>query len=135
MDATAPGSQLAPALPAAVATGCAVLLAGLIARELGCDRRAQVLTALAQATALWTTLPGHWLTPYSLEPAQWLLLVWLLVRWVRRGHGRVSADRTTPVVEHHLGEGAHVDGLLNPPRGDHGFGTTNPVPELAAEGV
>jgi hypothetical protein len=97
MDATAPGSQLAPALPAAVATGCAVLLAGLIARELGCDRRAQVLTALAQATALWTTLPGHWLTPYSLEPAQWLLLVCLLVRWVRRGHGRVSADRTTPV--------------------------------------
>jgi hypothetical protein len=31
MDAIAPGSQLAPALPAAVATGCAVLLAGLIA--------------------------------------------------------------------------------------------------------
>jgi hypothetical protein len=23
------------------------------------------------------------LTPYSLEPSQWLLLVWLLVRWVR----------------------------------------------------
>jgi hypothetical protein len=29
MDAIAPGPQLAPALPAAVATGCAVLLAGL----------------------------------------------------------------------------------------------------------
>ena len=79
----APGSQLALALPAAVATGCAVVFAGLIARELGCDRRAQVFTAVAQATGLWVTLAGHWLTPYSLEPAQWLLLVWLLIRWVR----------------------------------------------------
>ena len=82
-DWAAPGSQLALALPACVATGCAVVLAGLIARELGCDRRAQGFTAAAQATGLWVTLAGHWLTPYSLEPAQWLLLVWLLVRWVR----------------------------------------------------
>ena len=83
MDLLAPGSQLALALPAAVATGCAVVFAGLIAHELGCDRRAQVFTAVAQATGLWVTLAGHWLTPYSLEPAQWLLLVWLLIRWVR----------------------------------------------------
>lgn len=83
MDAVAPASQQALALPAALATGCAVVLAGLIAREFGCDRRAQVVTALAQATGLWTSLAGHWLTPYALEPAQWLLLMWLLIRWVR----------------------------------------------------
>jgi hypothetical protein len=83
VDRVAPGSQLMLALPAAAATGCAVLFAALIACELGCDRRAQVFTALAQATALWTTLAGHWLTPYSLEPAQWLALIWLLVRWTR----------------------------------------------------
>ena len=83
VDLVAPGSHLMLALPAAVATGCAVLLAAVIAREFGCDRRAQVFTALAQATTLWTTLTGHWLTPYSLEPAQWLLLIWLLVRWIR----------------------------------------------------
>ena len=83
MDAVAPGSQPALASPAALATGCAVVLAGLIAREFGCDRRAQVVTALAQATVLWTSLAGHWLTPYALEPAQWLLLIWLLIRWVR----------------------------------------------------
>jgi 4-amino-4-deoxy-L-arabinose transferase-like glycosyltransferase len=82
-ESVAPGSQLALALPAAIATGCAVVFAGLIARELGCDRRAQALTATAQATGLWVTLAGHWLTPYSLEPAQWLLLTWLLMRWVR----------------------------------------------------
>jgi hypothetical protein len=89
MGAIAPGSHLALALPAALATGIAVLLAGLIARELGCDRRAQFFVALAQATALWSTLAGHWLTPYSLEPAQWLLLLWLLMRWIRLRNDRL----------------------------------------------
>ncbi|MBP1822686.1 hypothetical protein J3E61_006308 [Mycobacterium sp. OAE908] len=83
MDWLAPGSQVLLALPAALATGCAVLVAGLIARELGCDRRAQVLTAAVQATCPWTTFAGHWLTPYTLEPVQWLVLFWLLVRWIR----------------------------------------------------
>src|SRR5262245_16697901 len=93
LDSVAPGSHLVLALPAAVATGSAVVFAGLIARELGCDRRAQGFTAAAQATGLWVTLAGHWLTPYSLEPAQWLLLVWLVVRWVR-----VRDDRLLLIV-------------------------------------
>jgi Dolichyl-phosphate-mannose-protein mannosyltransferase len=70
-------------LPAVLVTAGAVVVVGLIARELGCDRRAQVFTAAAQATGLWSTLAGHWLTPYSLEPVQWMLLVWLLIRWQR----------------------------------------------------
>jgi hypothetical protein len=60
-----------------------VVVAALVARELGGDRRAQAQTAGAQATALWITLAGHWLTPYTLEPVQWLVLCWLLVRWIR----------------------------------------------------
>ena len=83
MDWLAPGSQLMLALPAALATGCAVLVAGLIARELGCDRRAQVFTVAVQATCPWPTFAGHWLTPYTLEPVQWLMLFWLLARWIR----------------------------------------------------
>ena len=82
-DALAPGSVLALRVPAVLATAAGVVLAGLIARELGCDGRAQGFTAAAQATGVWTTLFGHWLTPYTLEPVQWLLIVWLLVRWVR----------------------------------------------------
>ncbi len=89
MDAVAPGSILTLRIPAALATAGAVVLAGLIARELGCDRRAQGFTAAAQATALWTTLTGHWLTPYTLEPVQWLLLIWLLVRWLRLRRDRL----------------------------------------------
>jgi 4-amino-4-deoxy-L-arabinose transferase-like glycosyltransferase len=83
MDRVAPDSMIALRFPAALATAGSVVVAGLIARELGCDRRAQGFTAVAQATALWTTLAGHWLTPYTLEPVQWLLLAWLLVRWLR----------------------------------------------------
>lgn len=66
-----------------VGTTAAAVLAGLIARELGGDTRAQWLTALAQATTVWGTLTGHWLTPYSLETTQWLLMFWLLTRWIR----------------------------------------------------
>ncbi len=83
LDWLAPGSPVVIRIPAILATAAAVLVAALIARELGGDRRAQILTALAQATAPWMTLTGHWLTPYTLEPVQWLLLFWLLVRWVR----------------------------------------------------
>jgi len=83
MDAIAPNSIVVLRLPAVLATAGAVVVAGLIARELGCDRRAQGLAAAAQATAAWTSLAGHWLTPYTLEPVQWLLVIWLLVRWVR----------------------------------------------------
>lgn len=88
-DAIAPGSMIALRIPAAIATAGAVVVAGLIASELGCDRRAQGFTAVAQATALWSTLAGHWLTPYTLEPVQWLLLIWLLVRWLRLRQDRL----------------------------------------------
>jgi hypothetical protein len=82
-DVIAPGSVIALRLPAVLATAGAVVVAGLIARELECDGRAQVFTASAQATGLWENLVGHWLTPYTLEPLQWMLLVWLLIRWQR----------------------------------------------------
>ncbi|MHA6798344.1 ArnT family glycosyltransferase [Bounagaea algeriensis] len=83
MDWIAPGSMLALRLPAVLATAAAVVVAALIAREFGGDRRAQVMTAGAQATALWAAMAGHWLAPYTLEPLQWLVLLWALVRWIR----------------------------------------------------
>ncbi len=88
-DAVAPGSLIVLRLAAVLATAGAVVVAGLVARELGCDGRAQGLTAAAQATAAWSSLVGHWLTPYSLEPVQWLLLIWLLVRWIRLREDRL----------------------------------------------
>ena len=89
VDWTLPGSVVALRIPAILATAGAVVLAAMIARELGGDRRAQVLVAGGQATALWIGLGGHWLTPYALEPLQWLLIFWLLVRWVRTRDDRL----------------------------------------------
>lgn len=82
-DLLAPGDVLVLRLPAVAATAATVVLAALIARELGGDARAQTLTAIAQGTGVWLTLGGHWLTPYTLEPVTWLALGWLLVRWWR----------------------------------------------------
>lgn len=88
-DRVAPGSSLALATPAVLATAAAVVLAALVARELGGDVRAQTLTALAQGTGAGAAALGHWLTPYALEPVQWLAIAWLLVRWVRTRDDRL----------------------------------------------
>jgi hypothetical protein len=82
-DLLAPGDVLVLRLPAVMATAASVVLAALIARELGGDARAQTLTAIGQATGIWTAVTGHWLTPYTLEPVTWLAVGWLLVRWWR----------------------------------------------------
>ncbi|GAA4839232.1 glycosyltransferase family 39 protein [Saccharopolyspora rosea] len=91
MDRIAPGALPVLRLPAVLATAGAVVVTALIAREFGADRRAQVLSAGAAATGLWTSLIGHWVTPYTFEPLLWLLLTWSLVRWVRlRDEGRAD---------------------------------------------
>jgi hypothetical protein len=48
-DAVAPDSLIALRMPAVLATAFAVVVAGLIARELGCDRRAYLLTGQRQS--------------------------------------------------------------------------------------
>ncbi|MBN6038194.1 glycosyltransferase family 39 protein [Amycolatopsis sp. 195334CR] len=82
-DTIAPGSQFVLALPAVLAAAGAVLLTALMARELGGDSRAQTLAALGQGTCVAAAQFGHWLTPYSLEPALWAGIFWLLLRWLR----------------------------------------------------
>jgi hypothetical protein len=58
-DAVAPDSLIALRMPSALATAFAVVVAGLIARELGCDLRAQgFITAAAQATGRGPRWPG-----------------------------------------------------------------------------
>jgi 4-amino-4-deoxy-L-arabinose transferase-like glycosyltransferase len=103
MDLIAPGNLLVLRLPAIAATAATVLLAALIARELGGDRRAQTLTAIAQGTGTWLAIGGHWTTPYTLEPVTWLALFWLLVRW-----WRVRDDRLLVVLGVVVGVGAQT---------------------------
>lgn len=82
-DTIAPGSQIVLAAPAVLATAGAVVMTALMARELGGDARAQTLAALAQGTCVAAAQFGHWLTPYTLEPALWAVIFWLLLRWTR----------------------------------------------------
>lgn len=89
LDGLFPGSLFAFRLPAVLAGAASVLVAALIAREFGGDRRAQTLTAGAHATALWFAAFGHYLVTYSLEPFAVTTLTWLLVRWVRTRDDRL----------------------------------------------
>lgn len=91
MEWLAPNSMLVLRLPATLISASGIFLAGLLAKELGGDRRSQVITGLAFATGLWTTLIAHWITPYTLEVPLWMLLSWLLVRWCRQ-HSQGRAD-------------------------------------------
>lgn len=103
MDLIAPGDMVVLRLPVIAATAATVVLAAMIARELGGDVRAQTLTAIAQGTGIWAALTGHWVTPYSFEPLTWLALGWLLVRW-----WRVRDDRLLLALGVVVGVGAQV---------------------------
>ncbi|WP_243789687.1 glycosyltransferase family 39 protein [Saccharopolyspora gloriosae] len=93
MEWLAPNSMLLLRLPATLISASGIFLAGLLAKELGGDRRSQVITGLAFATGLWTSLVAHWITPYTLEVPLWMLLSQLLVRWCRQHAQGVADDR------------------------------------------
>ncbi|MBB5069207.1 glycosyltransferase family 39 protein [Saccharopolyspora gloriosae] len=93
IDAVLPGSLLALRLPAALLTAFGICCTALLAREFGGDRRAQVLAAAACALSPWLLLSGHWLAAATVEPAQWVLLLWLVARWVRLREAGVRRDR------------------------------------------
>ncbi|KXP14421.1 ArnT family glycosyltransferase [Tsukamurella pseudospumae] len=88
LDRLAHGNLVVLRLPATLAVVGITLLAGLIARELGGRRWAQVLAAAAAAMSLVSSV-GHWLATYSLDPLWWTVIVYLLVRWVRTRDDRL----------------------------------------------
>ncbi|OLT09263.1 hypothetical protein BJF78_31055 [Pseudonocardia sp. CNS-139] len=83
MDTIAPGVLPVLRIPATLAIVAAVVVAALIARELGGGRRAQVIAAATVAVSPSFLATGHLLATSTLDPALWTLLTWLLVRWVR----------------------------------------------------
>jgi hypothetical protein len=83
MDTIAPGSVAVLRIPATLAIVAAVVVAALLAREFGGGRRAQLLAAGAVAVSPGMLATGHLLATSTLDPALWIALTWLLVRWVR----------------------------------------------------
>jgi hypothetical protein len=82
-DLVAPGSMAVLRIPAAVVTVGALLLSAQIAREFGGGRGAQVLTAAAYGTSVFLLVQGTQLATNTFDTALWVLIGWLLIRWVR----------------------------------------------------
>jgi hypothetical protein len=74
-----PAIRVVPAL----LFGLAVLLAALVARELGGGTRAQVLAAAATASSAFALAIGHLLHTGTVDLVTWMAVCWLVIR-VRR---------------------------------------------------
>jgi hypothetical protein len=89
LSAIAPGSLMVLRLPSAFAAGAIVVLTGLLAREFGGDRGAQVLAAASMAIAALLLGAGHLLSTTTYDLLSWAILLWLVVRILRTGHDRL----------------------------------------------
>lgn len=70
-------------VPAVVFTAITVLLAALVARELGGDRTTQTLTAVGAATGPYVLASGHMLSTGTADLTIWIALIWATLRVLR----------------------------------------------------
>jgi hypothetical protein len=89
LDTVLPGSVIGLRLLPMLLTCAGVVLAALIAREFGGGRRAQVLTAGAYALSFQLLASGHVLATSTVDPFCWVLVSWLVARWVRTRSDRL----------------------------------------------
>lgn len=87
--AIAPGSLVVLRLPATLLTAGQVVIAAVLAAELGGRRRAQLTAAAAAAIGIHLLAGGHLLATSTIDPFFWALLLLLLVRWIRTGRDRL----------------------------------------------
>ncbi len=85
----APGNLRVLRVLPAVTSGLTVILGGLIARELGANRRGQVFGALALATGGFALGVGHLLSTAATDLCAWFALLWLFARLLRTGDVRL----------------------------------------------
>src|SRR4051812_22085827 len=85
MDRLFNGSLVGLRLPSALAAGLVVLLTGLIAREFGAGRGAQLLAAASIAVSSVLLAVGHLTSTATFDLLGWTALCWLLVRALRDG--------------------------------------------------
>ena len=82
------GSLLVLRLPSAAAAAATTLIAGLVAREVGGNSRAQIIAALCTASSGFALATGHFVTTTTFDLLSTTALCWLLVRAVLRHSGR-----------------------------------------------
>ncbi|GAA1192728.1 glycosyltransferase family 39 protein [Pseudonocardia alaniniphila] len=79
------GSLVGLRFPSAVMAGFVVLLTGLLARELGAGRGAQVLAAGCMAVSAVLPAVSHMLSTTTVDLLVWTAISWLVVRALRDG--------------------------------------------------
>ena len=89
LTAIAPGSLVLLRLPSAIAGGALVVLTGLLTRELGGRRTAQVVAAAVIAAAPVVIGASHLLSTTTFDLPAWALLSLILLRILRTGHARL----------------------------------------------
>ncbi|MFJ5155905.1 glycosyltransferase family 39 protein [Streptomyces sp. NPDC088353] len=75
-------------VPAALAFAAYVVVAALVARELGCRRRAQTLAAGLAGLSAQALAVGHMLSTATFDLLAWLVICQLALRLLRTGDGR-----------------------------------------------
>ena len=88
-DTIAPGNLSVLRIPAILATVAGIVVAALTARELGGQRRAQIITAATYAVAPTVDTGGHLLATSTVDLFLWTVITWLLVRWLRLRQDRL----------------------------------------------
>ncbi|MEU3790207.1 ArnT family glycosyltransferase [Streptomyces fructofermentans] len=81
-------SPAALRVPATLALVATLFVVALIARELGGDRRVQVLAAGLAGVGGQPLAVGHMLSTATFDLLAWLAICWLLLRLLRTGDGR-----------------------------------------------
>jgi hypothetical protein len=76
-------------LPATLAVAAIILLTGAMAFEMGGDRKAQTIAALAMAVTPVLAVAGHLLSTTILDILVWSALAYIFVRWIKRREDRL----------------------------------------------
>ena len=93
LDALAPHSLVVLRLPSTLATAASVVVAALLAAEMGGRGRAQVVAGLTTAMCPYLLATGHLLATSTVDPLLWSVLLWLVARWTRGEREGRADDR------------------------------------------
>jgi 4-amino-4-deoxy-L-arabinose transferase-like glycosyltransferase len=82
------GSPAGLRVVATIAGAAIVLVVGLIAREFGSDRRAQLLAACCAAVSGFVLAVGHMVSTATFDLLAWMVITWIAIHLLRTGDGR-----------------------------------------------
>ena len=89
MSAIAPDSLIVLRIPSALAAGAIVLVTAAIARELGGERRAELIAAAGAGGSSMVLFDGHLLETSTFDLLVWTVASWLALRAIRTGDNRL----------------------------------------------